>query len=138
MWYAMHEEKPARAKGKKLLEPKVTLLRTISEFKAAVRKVMVFCCDTKDEHLFRACPSRQNRLIDLAIGNKQVAIQGMPCIPEDEAETIVADILSFKGMCSKNKKTYMLKATSELEVKRFSTRIVADTKKALWQKRDLD
>ena len=94
MWYAMHAEKPTRAKGKKLLEPKVTLLKKIAEFKAAVRKVMVFCCDIQDEQLFRTCPSRQNRLIDLAIANKQSAVQGRPYIPENEAKAIAADILS--------------------------------------------
>ena len=65
---------------------------------------MVFCCDTKGEHLFRACPSRQNRLIDLAIGNKQASIQGMPWLPEDEAKTIAADIVNLKGMCSKQQR----------------------------------
>ena len=94
-------EKTERPKGMKLLAPKETLQRKLAKFKAAVRNVMVFCCDSQDECLVKACQSRQNRLLNLAISNKHACIQGLPHINDEDAKAIAAEISYLKGITSK-------------------------------------
>ena len=87
---------------------------------------MVFCCDVQDENVFKACASRQNRLMGLAIGNKHACIQGMPVVDDMDAEAIADEILKFKGVVSKKQKDANKNGTLFLKDKNFGYRIAVD------------
>ena len=84
-----------------LLEPKPTLQKKLAEFKATVRYITIFCCDTEDERKFKTCQSQQNRLLALAVANKHACIQGMPEVGATHARHIADHVLRLRGICTK-------------------------------------
>ena len=78
----------AEVKGKALLSQKPQLQKEVAKFKAAVKRVAIYCCEDSDEQVFKACRIPNKRLAEVAICNKHACIQGMPHVSEDDAIAI--------------------------------------------------
>ena len=74
---------------------------TIAEFKKAVRKIKKHAVKKEDEWMFDTCYVPKNRLKDAAIKNRQVAIQGMPCLDDKDAEAVMRLMIALRGINSK-------------------------------------
>ena len=62
------------------------LMNDIAKFKNLIRRVATYCTDECEEWVLNTSYGKGNRLKKTAIGNKHAAIQGMPRIPNIEAE----------------------------------------------------
>ena len=93
VWYRMH--------SKEVVEDPLAitkpLMNDIAKFKSLIRRVATYCTDEGEEWVLNTCYGRGNRPKKAAIGNKHAAIQGMPRIPDIEAEQVMRTILMMKG-----------------------------------------
>ena len=74
-----------------------------SRIQKSVRKLAMLCVDEADEWQLHTCRSRSKRLDKLAISNRQVAIQGMPAISDEDGRYIAKTLLAMRGA---NQKTH--------------------------------
>ena len=81
-----------------------------------MRKISTYCIKEEQEWIFNTCYARPNRLEMAAVGNKHASIQGMPRIPQDEAESILKAILAMKG--ARTKKQRIAHEGGELKLQR--------------------
>lgn len=98
------EKKKERKKRKKKPSPvsKTPSLQSAgADFKEKVIKVAMQCVDEADERESHTCQSRPNRLEKLSISNRQVAIQGMPAISDEDRRYIAKALLAMRGVNQK-------------------------------------
>ena len=92
----------------------VSLQTAMKQFKKRVRNVALHCTAKEDEWHFSTCQGRGNRLEELAIANRHVAIKGMPQLSEGDANRVTAAILAMRGVNqNKHRNKFTRMATSD-------------------------
>ena len=85
------------------------LQKQIAEFKSAARMVRLHSIRVEDEWILNTCYARKNRLLKIAVSNKQAAICGMPVVSAEDAEMLLQTILNLSCL---NKKPHAESWTS--------------------------
>ena len=85
------------------LKPKNSLQSQIAAFKKRVRNIRRHCVGTEDEWLLSTCYGRGNRLKEAGVANKHAAVQGLPRIPEGDAQRIMEVIQKMRGSVNTKK-----------------------------------
>jgi hypothetical protein len=97
IWYRMHSKVI-------LVDPLANtkpLASDVAKFKSMTRMIATQCIDEGEEWILSTSYARANRLKEAAVSNKHAAIQGMPKVPQEEAEQIMKAILRMKGAYTK-------------------------------------
>ena len=86
-----------------MLMSKVSLQSQIAGIKKHVRIIKRHCVSTEDEWNLNTCYGRCNRLKGAGVANKHAAMQGMPKIPNEDADKIMSVIQQMRGSIGSKK-----------------------------------
>ena len=100
VWFRLHKFEKASS----FLKPKSSLQSQMAVFKKRVRNIKRHCVGTGDEWLLDTCYGRGNRLKEAGVANKHAAAQGLPRIPEGDAQRIMEVIQKMRGSVNTKQK----------------------------------